>query len=156
DPEEVQFFEQYRPRGFVKAKHRMSEEIWRAVTHPDENAFISAVFAAIWQGPAALRAQPHRALGLRLKDRRDIDHDQLQFSKVLTYAGQVLGISRPDVYLQPEQPGEVVVANAVGKGQLRPSIVVRSGLLQGRPEKEIAYQAARWLTLMRADHFLKL
>jgi hypothetical protein len=60
------------------------------------------------------------------------------------------------VYLQPEQPGEIAVANVQERGNLMPSFVVRASLLQGRPEKEISFVAARWLTFMRPDHFLKL
>jgi tetratricopeptide (TPR) repeat protein len=156
DPEELQFYEQYKPRGFVKAKSRMTEEIWRHVVHPDENAYVGAIFAAIWQGAAMLRAQPHKAFGLKLKDRRAIETDQLQFSKIFYYTAQVLNVPLPHVYLQPEQPGEIAVANTQDKGQMVPSFVVRSGLLQGRAEKEIAFSCARWLTFMRPDHFLKL
>jgi hypothetical protein len=156
DPEELQFHEQYKPRGFVKAKSRMTEEIWRNVHHPDENPFVGAIFAAIWQGAAMMRAQPHKAFGLKLKDRRSIETDQLQFSKIFYYTAQVLNVPLPHVYLQPEQPGEIAVANTQDKGALVPSFVVRSSLLQGRAEKEIAFSCARWLTFMRPDHFLKL
>ena len=156
DPEETQFYEQYKPRGFVKAKSRMTEEIWRHVHHPDENPYVGAIFAAIWQGASMIRAQPHKAFGLKPKDRRAIETDQLQFSKIFYYTAQVLNVPLPHVYLQPEQPGEIAVANAQDKGQLQPSFVVRASLLQGRPEKEIAFVAARWLTFMRPDHFLKL
>ena len=84
-----------------------------------------------------------------------------QFRVAATMAGgpqtaQVLNVPLPHVYLQPEQPGEIAVANAQDKGVLQPSFVVRASLLQGRPEKEIAFVAARWLTFMRPDHFLKL
>jgi tetratricopeptide (TPR) repeat protein len=156
DPEETQFYEQYKPRGFVKAKQRMTEEVWRAVYHPDENPYVGAIFGAIWQGAAMIRAQPHKAYGLKRKDRRQIETDQLQFSKIFYYTAQVLNVTLPDVYLQPEQQGEIAVANAQEKGVLTPSYVVRASLLQGRPEKEIAFNAARWLTFMRPDHFLKL
>ena len=156
DPEELQFHEQYKPRGFVKAKSRMTEEVWRNVHHPDENPFVGAIFAAIWQGAAMMRAQPHKAFGLKLKDRRAIETDQLQFSKIFYYTAQVLNVPLPHVYLQPEQPGEIAVANTQDKGALVPSFVVRSSLLQGRAEKEIAFSCARWLTFMRPDHFLKL
>lgn len=37
-------------------------------------------------------AQPHKAYGLRRKDRRAIETDPLQFSKVFYYAGQVLNV----------------------------------------------------------------
>ena len=36
-----------------------------------------------------------------------------------------------------------------------PSFVVFSGLLQGRPEKELAYVIAKRLTFMRPDHFVR-
>ena len=62
DPEEMQFYEQYKPRGFVKAKHPMNSETWRSIHHPDENRFISAIFAAIWQGPARINAHPPQVL----------------------------------------------------------------------------------------------
>jgi tetratricopeptide (TPR) repeat protein len=156
DPEETQFYEQYKPRGFVKAKSRMTEEIWRHVQHPDENPYVGAIFSAISEGAAMLRAQPHKAFGLKPKDRRQIETDQLQFSKIFYYTAQVLNVTLPQVYLQPEQPGEIAVANTADKGVLQPSFVVRANLLQGKPEKEIAFSAARWLTFMRKDHFLKL
>ena len=156
DEEEQQFYDQYKPRAFVKAKQRMTEEIWRKVHHPDENKYVGAIFASIWQGAAMIRAQPHKAFGLKRKDRRQIETDQLQFSKIFYYTGQVLNVPLPDVYLQPEQQGEIAVANTQEKGQLMPSFVVRANLLSGRPEREIAFAAARWLTFMRPDHYLKL
>ena len=156
DEDEMQFYDQYKPRGFVKAKSRMTEEIWRKVNHPDENPYVGAIFDAIWQGAAMIRAQPHKAFGLRRKDRRAIETDQLQFSKVFHYTGQVLQVPMPDVYLQPDKQGEVAVANAHEKGQLIPSFVIYANLLQGRPEKEIAFAAGRWLSFMRGGHYLKL
>lgn len=156
DQDELDFYEQYKPRGFVKAKQRMTKEDWNAVRHPDENPYIGAIFAAIWQGAAMVRAQPHKAFNLKRKDRRQVDTDQLQFSKILFYVSQVLNTGLPDVYLQPEHQGDILVANTMEKGALIPSIVVRANLLQGRPEKEIAFAAARWLTAIRPDHYLKI
>ena len=156
DQTELEFYEQYKRRDFVKAKARMTEETWRKVNHPDENPYVSAIFDAIWQGAAMIRAQPHKAFNLRRKDRRAIETDQLQFSKVFHYTGQVLQVPMPDVYLQPDTQGEVAVANTHEKGQLIPSFVIYSNLLQGRPEKEIAFAAGRWLSFMRGGRYLKL
>ena len=47
------------------------------------------------------------------------------------------------------------MANAREKAQLVPSFVVFSGLLQGRPEKELAYVIGKQLTFMRPDHFVR-
>ncbi len=156
DPEEMQFYEQYKPRGFVKAKQRMTEDIWRKVYHPNESRYISAILAAIWQGAASIRAMPHKQFGLRRKDRRQIENDQLLFSKIFFYVAQVLNVPLPEVYLQDNQPGEILLANCLDKHQLVPSFVVRQNLLQGRPEKEVAFAAGTKLTFMRPEHYLKL
>jgi tetratricopeptide (TPR) repeat protein len=156
DPEEMQFYEQYKPRGFVKAKQRMTEETWRKVYHPDEDLYIGAILSAIQQAAALVRAQPHKDFSLRRKDRRQIETDQLQFSKIFYYVSQVINVPLPEVYLQPEQPGEILLANTVEKGNLIPSFVVRANLLSGRAEREIAFVAARKLAFMRSEHYLKL
>jgi hypothetical protein len=156
DPEEQQFFEQYKPKGFVRAKQRITDDIWKKVLHPDEDRYVSAIFGAVWQGAALVHAQPHKTFGLKRKDRRQIETDQLLFSKVFYYVSQVLNVPLPEIYLQPEQPGEILLANAEEKGVLIPSFVVRANLLQGRPEKEIAFAAAKQLCYLRPEHYLKL
>jgi golgin subfamily B member 1 len=156
DPDEMQFYEQYKPRGFVKAKQRITEDMWRKVYHPDEDLYIGAIFGAIQQAAALVRAKTHKEFGLKRKDRRPIETDQLQFSKIFYYVAQVVNAPLPEVYLQPDQQGELLLANTHEKQHLIPSFVVRAGLLQGRPEREIAYVAARQLTFMRSEHFLKL
>jgi tetratricopeptide (TPR) repeat protein len=156
DPEEVQFYEQYKPRGFVKAKHRLTETHWSQLLHDDEDRYVSAIFGAIWQGAASIHSMPHKNFGLKRKDRRVIETDDLNFSRIFYYTSQVLNVPLPEVYLQPEQQGDILIANVHDRGQLVPSFVVRAGLLSGRPEKEIAFSSAQWMSYMRPDHFLKL
>ena len=156
DAEEQQFFEQYKPKGFVRAQgaaHRgaVAENIY----HPDEDGYISHIFAAVSQAVAGARAKEHKDWGLKRKDRRDVATDQLLFSKVFNYVNQVLGVPQPELYLRPESPGELDLANAREKAQLIPSFVVGASLLQGRPEKELAYVIGKKLTFMRPDHFVR-
>jgi tetratricopeptide (TPR) repeat protein len=156
DPEEQQFFEQYRPKGFARARARLTEELWqRNIYHPDEDRHISHVFAAVSQVVAAVRAKEHKDWGLKRKDKRDVATDQLLFSKVFNYVNQVLGVPQPELYLRPESPGELDLANAREKAHLTPSFVVGANLLQGRPEKELAYVIGKKLTFMRPDHFVR-
>jgi hypothetical protein len=155
DPEEQQFYEQYKPKVFTRARARMTEELWKLVYHADEDRYISAIFAAVSQAVAAARAREHKDWGLKRKDRRDVANDQVLFSRVFNYVNQVLGVPTPELYLRPESPGEMELANAKEKGQLVPSLVVASGLVQGRPEKELAYVIAKRLTFMRPDHFVR-
>ncbi len=156
DPEEQQFFEQYRPKGFVRARARLTEEMWqRNIYHPDEDRYVSAIFGGVSQAVAAVRAKEHKDWGLKRKDKRDIATDQLLFSKVFNYVNQVLGVPQPELYLRPESPGELDMANTREKTQLIPSFVVGASLLQGRPEKELAYVIGKKLALMRSDHFVR-
>jgi hypothetical protein len=62
----------------------------------------------------------------------------------------------PEVYIQPEQPGEILIANIDEKGTLIPAFVARAGVLQGRTEKELAFVAGKQLTYMRPEHYLKV
>ncbi len=153
--EETQFFEQYRPKAFTRARARLTEELWRGVYHPDEDRYISAIFGTVSQAVAGAKAREHKEWGLKRKDKRDVANDQLLFSKVFNYVVQVFGVPQPELYLRPESPGELDLANAREKGQLTPSFVVGANLLQGRPEKELAYAVGKKLTLMRPDHFVR-
>ncbi len=157
DAEEQRFFEQYKPKTFARAKARLTEELWqRNLYHPDEDRFdLATCWPRCRASVAAIRAREHKDWGLKRKDRRDPATDQLLFSKVFNYVTQVLAVPQPELYLRPESPGELDMANAREKGQLVPAFVVGSALLQGRPEKDLAYTVGKKLTLMRPDHFVR-
>ena len=120
DAEEQQFFEQYRPKGFVRAKARLTEELWQKnIYHPDEDRYISRDLRRASARRSRRRARAeHKEWGLKRKDKRDVATDQLLFSKVFNYVNQVLGVPQPELYLRPESPGELDMANAREKAQL--------------------------------------
>ena len=63
DPEEQQFFDQYRPKGFVRAR-ALTEELWRRnIYHPDEDRYISAIFAGRQPGGRRRARQGAQGLG---------------------------------------------------------------------------------------------
>jgi tetratricopeptide (TPR) repeat protein len=62
---------------------------------------------------------------------------------------------QPELFLQPEKPFELEMANTKDKNVLTPAFVVGANLLQGRPEKELAYVLGKKLTMMRADHMVR-
>ncbi len=156
DASEMQFYDQYRPRGFVKAKNRITGDVWRKIYHPDENRYIGAILQAIWQGAASRKGGTHKQFGLKRKERLQLESDQLLFSKVFYYVAQVIDLPVPDVYLRDDQPDEMMLANCLEKGVLYPSILVRKDTLRNRTEQEVAFVSARMLSFMRPDHYLKL
>jgi golgin subfamily B member 1 len=157
DPDELQFYEQYKPRGLVKAKNVMSPDTWGKLIHPDENRYISSIFGASWQGVAAMKAFPHKDFGIKRKDKRVLPGDPLMFSKLFYYVAQVLNVPLPEVFLvEDNKAADIQLANAIEKGELCPSFVVRPHLLQGKSEREIAFLSARRLTFMRPEYYLKM
>ncbi len=157
EPDELQFYEQYKPRGLVKAKSMMNSETWGKLVHPDENRYISATFAACWQGVAAMKAFPHKDFGIKRKDRRQLQGDSLMFSKLFYYVAQVLNVPLPEVFLvEDNKSADIQLANAIEKNELCPSFVVRPHLLQGKNERELAFLSARRLTFMRPEYYLKM
>ncbi len=157
EPEQLQFYEQYKPRGLVKAKSIMTPESWSKLVHPDENRYISSILGAVWSGVAAFKAYPHKELGIKRKDKRQLATDQLMFSKLFYYVAQVLGVPVPEVFLiEDAKPADIQLANFAEKAELCPAFVVRPHLLQGKTEREIAFLSARRLTFMRPEYYLKL
>ncbi|MEO6772932.1 MAG: tetratricopeptide repeat protein [Kofleriaceae bacterium] len=157
DADELQFCDQYKPRGLVKAKHVMSPASWAKLAHPDENRYISAVFGACWQGVAAMKAFPHKAFELKREDRRQLEGDPLMFSKLFLYLAQVLNVSLPEVYLLDDHKSvEIQLANATDRNELCPSFVVRPHTLQGKTEREIAFALTRRLAFMRPEYYLRM
>ena len=156
-PDELAFYEQYKPRGLVKAKRPMTSDSWAKAAHRDENRTISAVFSACWQAIAALKAFPHKDFGIKREERRQLEGDPLMFSKLFLYVGNVLNVQLPDVYLlDDDKTIDIQLANAIEKSEVCPSFVVRPHVLQGKNEREIAFVSARRLAYMRPEYYLRM
>jgi hypothetical protein len=157
DADEMQFYEQFKQKGFVRAKTRLTDEMWvKNVFHPEEDRYIGAILGAVYQAVALLKSGEHKQFGLKRKEKRDLATDQALFSKVFNYVTQVLNVMQPEVYFRPEQPGQMQLANTKEKHMLIPSLVVGAELLQGRSDRELAFPIARYMTLLRPEHYLRL
>lgn len=158
DAEEQQFFDQYRPKGLVKAKSPMSPDLWAKISQSDENRYISAIFGATWQGVATMREKSysHKELGIKRKDRLDIATDQQFASKVLYYVAQVLRVPVPEVFVATDDKGgEIQLANFMEKNELTPAFLMRPARFQGQGERDLAFTLARHMTYMRPEYYLK-
>ena len=107
DAEETQFYEQYKPKVFTRARARLTEELWQARLSPRRGPLhLGDLRGGLPGGRGGQGAKEHKDWGLKRKDKRDVANDQLLFSKVFNYVNQVLGVPQPEVYLRPESPGE--------------------------------------------------
>ncbi|HEY7375473.1 MAG TPA: tetratricopeptide repeat protein, partial [Polyangia bacterium] len=73
DHDETTLYQQYRPRGVVRAHGRLTEELWqRLLYHPDEDRGISQMLAALSPTIATARAKLPKDLGLKRKHQRNV------------------------------------------------------------------------------------
>ncbi len=157
DAEEQQFFEQYKSKGLVRAKAKLTDEMWaKYLYHPDEDRFVGNIYAAVYMAVGMMKSGEHKQYNLKRKERRDLATDQAMFSKVFTYVMQVLNVPpNIEIFFRPEQQGELQVANCREKLQFIPSIVVGGSMLSGRSDKDMAFPIASFLTKMRPEHYLR-
>ncbi|HEY4393822.1 MAG TPA: tetratricopeptide repeat protein [Polyangia bacterium] len=159
DADERALFAQYRPTGVVRAHARLTEEVWqKQIYHPDEDRGLSQILATLAPAVAAARARPFKETSLKKKRRRELASDTSLPCKVLTYGAAVLGVTAPDVYLDPDAPGEVDVVNVRGTvaGVTGlPALVLGTGVAEMRSDIELAFVVGRALAALRPDHLLR-
>jgi len=160
DGDERALYEQYRPGAPIRAQRRMTEELWqKSLCHPDQDRMLSQILATVSPAVAVARAKPHKEWALKRKHRRDVASDPAMFCRALAYAAGILGVPLPEVYLFPESPGEVDLANVresvTPAGAAIPAFLVGREALEGRTETEIAYIVARNLAMLRPDALVR-
>jgi len=155
DVNEMAFFKHHRAAAMRAASRSLSSDAWLAIAHPDESRYISAIFAAVNDAIASLVTRPHDAYGLKKKDAIDLDRDQSKAGSIVQYAVKVLGVSRPDVFVQPDEPGGLLVANCSRRNAVAPALVLRRDLAQAS-ERELLFTAGYTLSMLRPERYLKL
>jgi len=160
DAEERALYEQYRPKGVVRAHARLTEEVWqKQIYHPEEDWALSQILATVSPAVATTRARLFKETGLKKKQRREVASDPSLSCKVFAYGGAVLGVQMPEVYLAPEIPGEIDVVNVrVAPTTSSPTLtvlVLGKAVAEMRSDIELAFVAGRTLAALRPDHLLR-
>jgi hypothetical protein len=117
--DELQFYEQYKPRGLVKAKNMMSPET-RASSFILTRTASSADHGACWQGVAAMKAYPAKDFGSSASDRRQPLGIRRCSGSCSTTSRRCSTSRCPRVYLEDNKSGDIQLANAI-ENELCPS-----------------------------------
>jgi hypothetical protein len=156
DHDETTLFQQYRPRGVIRAHGRLTEEMWqRHLYHPEEDRGLSQILAALSGAIASARAKLPKDLGLKKKNQRAVLTDPTVVCKAFAYGIQVFGVQPPDLYLVPESPGELDVVNVRGAVVGMPTLVIGRKLFEIQSDVELAFIVGRTLAAVRPDHLLR-
>lgn len=153
EPEEYQFFEDYRPQGILQVKGRLNNEVWvKALFHPNLNIYVSKIFEAI--AAAALKAKiAQMGATYRPPDkqfREDVATSTITFARTFGWTAQVLGIPMPELYVRNDQPGAIQTLVA----EPRASEAGRA-VLSGFQPNEFAFICGKHLAGYRPELFIR-
>jgi hypothetical protein len=155
DPEENRFFEDYRPQGMLQAKGRLTDDLWiKHVFHEDENLHISQIFQLIVGAALQAKIQQLKAQGkapvLDKRFRQDPATSTVTFAKTFGWAGQVLGVQLPELYVRNDVPGAIVAVPAAP-----PASVAGQTVLTGFTPPELTFMCGRHLSYYRLEHYIR-
>ncbi|PID38322.1 MAG: hypothetical protein CSA65_02105 [Proteobacteria bacterium] len=155
DAEARAFHRRYRRRSIPIARSRLTDDSWpRLLYHPDQDPYLSAVFAIMATPIAAMTARPHGHFGLKRKDVYDF-HAQKEhpFCRLFIYIQGVLHAPAFDLFLDPSRQASLQLAHT----SEATSLVAGGHILsEERPEKELAFMVGKQLAFLRPDLFLRL
>lgn len=155
EPEEQQYFEDYKPQGLIQAKSRLDNEQWiRNLFHEEENLYVGKIFEMI--AGAALRAkietlkQRKEMPVLDPRFRQDPATSTVTFARTFGWAANVLGLPSPLLYVRSDVPGALV---AVANDQ--PASVAGQTVLTGFSPQELTFIVGKHLAMYRGEHYIK-
>ena len=152
-PQEEAYVQEHKKADFVMARQRLSEDtLRRNVFHPDQDLYLTGILGLIAPAVAAWRAVDLPAT-LNPNEVIDVSIDPSLFSRMAKYIKDVLNVAQPDVYLRPNDPGDLTLMNIKKAGAIHPSIVVFQNLLRGKTESHLSFALGRYLMDLYLPHF---
>ncbi len=152
DPEEQQFFEQYRPKDVIRAQTRLDDELWvKDLFHPDEDLCIGKIFEVILPTVRSFKIRKPKAFGLKKKHRHDPMISTITLAKTFAYGAQVFNLPfLPELYLRPDQAMGLQYAVTDP-----PASVAGQFVLSGFSPQELAFEVGRHLAYYRGEHSIR-
>jgi tetratricopeptide (TPR) repeat protein len=154
--DEETFYRRHESRARRKAQGILDEGSWALVRDDAEDRVVSSILALVWDAAVAPLAGPLGRFGLGPRERLELSDDSRALAKIFRHAARVLNAPLPEVYLQPQRAGRLLLANCVEGSRLEPTLIVGRDLTTGYLDTELAYWIAATVTLLRPAYYLRL
>jgi hypothetical protein len=143
----------YPQPEFRKIRQRLSEDVLRRhVFHPDEDVSISGILGIVAPVLAAWRVK-QLPYPLRPGDRVDLDDSSTPVAQMLVYVTGVLGLGQPDLYLRPDEPGDLNILNVQRENRVRPTAIALASVLREKSENQLVFAVGRHALDLYPPHF---
>jgi tetratricopeptide (TPR) repeat protein len=153
DPPLQALYENFRPTQTPPASGKLNEELWRKIVHPNEDPYLSALFALLSPAIAMSTAQPRKVLGLDRDARVDVTTNAWPHSASLRYVANSIEATLPDVFIKKDAPGSISLVNLKDKNTLAPALVIGIGFQQLASHSEVIFDFAKRMVLLRPERF---
>lgn len=145
------FVEQHRHAVDMRPTTPLDDEAWDLLRAPGSSRDLIALMRAV--GPAAVRAKVEDLTARKALVGLDPAALQAHSStasvvRSFVFAGQVLGIEVPDLYLMDDVPGGIAAVQAA-----KPSTAIGLTVTSGLGVPSLAFLTARHLTYYRSEHY---
>jgi serine/threonine protein kinase/lipopolysaccharide biosynthesis regulator YciM len=152
EPDEERFYRRHKADNAAPAQAILDEEDWGdRMAHPDADALVTRIFAAIQPTIIRARTQSIESLGYDPRYQIDLPQHPYPVSQTLYYAQGVLGFQAPPVFQNPNDPAGLGFLHAH-----TPSIVLgRAAFESVVPNQSLAFVAGRHLTYFRPGFYVR-
>ena len=146
--------ESFRPDGLLQAIDFITDEDWaQGLFSPERDSTIATILEAVSRGAVEFRIEQLRKEkklpNLNPEMREDLDRSTTTLARTMLWAGRLLGIQVPGLYIYPQVKGGLSAA-AVAE----PSALASRTLGSGLTANQLAFLWGRHLTFFRPEHYL--
>lgn len=154
-PEEQSWVESQSDTMLPRPRSGLSQAAWAdQLLHPDQEVTTGNIFGviapAVLLGKVAALGRDHALYKPTPEQRQDPAQTTLTAVRALAWSAAILGVGTPVVVVDPKCDGAYVHTPA-----LPPMTLVAHSALSGRVQRELAFMAARHLTMYRPEHYVR-
>ncbi len=149
-------FVEHRTTALIKPKLALSHDGWtKLLFHPEEEPLTGEIFAvvapAVLLGRLSALRRDKQLPKLDVTRRQDPATSTVQAVRCFSWAAAIVGMSSPQLYVDPDYAGTVEMVPAVP-----PVAKLGAQALSGRSTFELAFLAGKHLAYHREEHFARL